>query len=279
MTGRRALVEPSVPPSMRRQCELLGINRSSLYYEPISTEGEELALMRRMDELHLEHPFFGSRMLGRTLRDEGCVVNRKRVQRLMQVMGLESVAPKPNTSKPAPEHPVFPYLLRKLTICRVNQVWASDITYIPMAHGFAYLVAVIDWLSRRVLAWRLSNSLDSAFCIEAVHEALERYGHPDIFNTDQGSQFTAEDFTCVLRERGIAISMDGKGRFIDNIFVERLWRSLKYEEVYLHAYDTVSEARAGIGRYLTFFNEARPHSALGYLTPSRFYDRCLREVA
>jgi putative transposase len=279
MTQRRALVQPGVSPSMRRQCELLGVNRSSLYYESVAPEAEELALMRRMDELHLEHPFFGSRMMTYTLKGEGHSVNRKRVQRLMRVMGLESTAPKPSTSKPAPEHPVYPYLLRNLNICRVNQVWASDITYIPMAHGFVYLVAIIDWYSRRVLAWRLSNTFDSAFCVEALHDALERYGRPEIFNTDQGSQFTAEDFTSVLRERGIAISMDGKGRYIDNIFIERLWRSLKYEEVYLHPYDTVSEARAGIGRYLLFFNEERPHTALGYRTPASFYDGLLREVA
>ena len=272
MKQRRALVEPNIDPSMRRQCELLAVNRSSLYYEPVGPDEEELALMRRIDELHLKHPFFGSRMLTRTLQDEGTEVNRKRVQRLMKLMGLESTAPKPNTSKPAPEHPVYPYLLRGMTISRPNQVWATDITYIPMAHGFAYLVAIIDWYSRRVLSWRLSNTLDADFCVEALREALSRFGTPKIFNTDQGSQFTSEDFTGVLRDRGIKISMDGKGRFLDNIFVERLWRSLKYEEVYLKAYDSLTEARAGIGAYFEFFNHDRPHSALGYQTPAAFYD-------
>ena len=267
MTARRALVEPNDPLSMRWQCELLGVNRSSLYYEPVEPDAEQLGLMRRMDELHLEHPFFGSRMMTQTLKAEGALVNRKRVQRLMRLMGLESTAPKPNTSKPAPEHAVYPYLLRNLTVSRVNQVWAADITYIPMARGFVYLVAIIDWYSRRVLAWRLSNTLETSFCVEALHESLDRYGCPEIFNTDQGSQFTSEDFTDVLLERGIKISMDGKGRFNDNIFVERLWRSLKYEEVYLYAYDTVQVARAGIARYIDFFNGERPHKALGFKRP------------
>jgi putative transposase len=279
MTSRRALVDASVPPSMRRQCELLGVNRSSLYYEPIEPDAEQLALMRRMDELHLQHPAFGSRMLTQTLKREGQEINRKRVQRLMQLMGLESVAPKPNTSKPAPEHPVYPYLLRKLAIVRVNQVWAADITYIPMARGFAYLAAIIDWFSRRVLAWRLSNTLETAFCVDALHEALSRFGRPEIFNTNQGAQFTSGDFTSVLLDHGVKISMDGKGRCIDNVFVERLWRSLKYEEVYLHPYDNLVEARVGIGRYMTFFNDERPHSALGYQTPASFYNELLREAA
>lgn len=279
MTSRRALVDASVPPSMRRQCELIGVNRSSLYYEPVEPDAEQLAVMRRMDELHLQHPAFGSRMLAQMLKGQGEVINRKRVQRLMQLMGLESVAPKPNTSKPAPEHPVYPYLLRKLAIVRVNQVWAADITYIPMARGFAYLAAVIDWLSRRVLAWRLSNTLETTFCVDALHEALARFGQPEIFNTDQGAQFTSDDFTSVLLDRGVKVSMDGKGRCIDNVFVERLWRSLKYEEVYLHPYDNLVEARVGIGRYLTFFNDERPHSALGYQTPARFYNELLREAA
>ncbi len=279
MTSRRALVDASVPPSMRRQCELLGVNRSSLYYEPVEPDAEQLALMRRMDELHLQHPAFGSRMLTQTLKREGQEINRKRVQRLMQLMGLESVAPKPNTSKPAPEHRVYPYLLRKLAIVRVNQVWAADITYIPMARGFAYLAAIIDWLSRRVLAWRLSNTLETAFCVDALHEALARFGQPEIFNTDQGAQFTSEDFTSVLLDRGVKVSMNGKGRCTDNVFVERLWRSLKYEEVYLHPYDSLVEARVGIGRYLTFFNDERPHSTLGNQTPASFYNELLREAA
>lgn len=273
------MVDSNASPSMRRQCELLGVNRSSLYYKPVEPDAEELALMRRMDELHLKHPFFGSRMMTQTLKQQGEDINRKRVQRLMRLMGLESVAPKPNTSKPAPEHPVYPYLLRNLAITRVNQVWAADITYIPMAHGFAYLVAIIDWYSRRLLAWRLSNTLETTFCVEALHEALSRFGAPEIFNTDQGRQFTSEDFTSVLRDRGIKISMDGKGRCTDNVFVERLWRSLKYEEVYLSAYDTLQEARVGIGRYLEFFNYERPHTALGYQTPASFYDGLLPEAA
>jgi putative transposase len=279
MKARRALVEPHSEVSMRRQCELLGVSRSSLYYEPVEPDAEELRLMRRVDELHLEHPFFGSRLMTRTLKAEGFDVNRKRIQRLMRVMGLESVAPKPNTSKPAPEHPVYPYLLRNLKVSRVNQVWASDITYIPMACGFLFLVAIIDLYSRRVLAWRLSNSLETSFCLEALREALERYGRPEIFNTDQGAQFTSEDFTSVLLEHGVKVSMDGRGRCLDNIFVERLWRSLKYEEVYLYAYETVSAARGGIGRYFEFFNNERPHAALGYQTPASFYDGLLHEAA
>lgn len=278
MTERRALIAPSMPPSVRRQCELLAVARASLYYTPVVPDAEELALMLRMDQLHLEHPFFGSRMMTQTLKQEEFVVNRKRVQRLMRLMGLESLAPKPKTSSPAPEHPVYPYLLRELTVSRVNQVWATDITYIPMAHGFAYLVAVIDWYSRRVLAWRLSNSMETNFCIEALLEALERFGKPEIFNTDQGAQFTADSFTRVLRDCGIKISMDGKGRCIDNVFVERLWRSLKYEQVYLNPYDSISEARLGIGGYFTFFNNKRPHKALGYQTPSSFYEGLLRKV-
>ncbi len=272
MSARRGLVDASVPPSMRQQCELLGVARSSLYYEAVEPNAQELALMRQMDELHLAHPFFGSRMMTHTLKNKGYLVNRKRVQRLMRLMDLESTAPKPSTSKPAPEHAVYPYLLRNLTICRINQVFAADITYIPMARGFAYLVAIIDWYSRRVLAWRLSNTLDTTFCTLALLEALARYGSPQIFNTDQGCQFTSSDFTDVLLEGGIKISMDGKGRYLDNIFVERLWRSLKYEEVYLNAYDSMQEARVGIGRYFQFFNDERPHKALGFQTPTSFYD-------
>ncbi len=279
MKARRALVEAEAPLSMRRQCNLLGVNRSSLYYEPVEPNAEELALMRRMDALHLRHPFFGSRMMTQTLKAEGVEVNRKRVQRLMRVMDLESTAPKPNTSKPSPEHVLYPYLLRNLKITKVNQVWASDITYIPMARGFAYLVAIIDWYSRRVLAWRLSNTLETGFCLEALQEALSRYRMPEIFNTDQGSQFTSQDFTDALLDEGIKVSMDGKGRYLDNIFVERLWRSLKYEEVYLHAYETLPEARLGIGGYFKFFNDERPHQALGYQTPAGFFDGLLDQAA
>jgi putative transposase len=276
---RRTLVAADEKPSMRRQCELLDVNRSSLYYKPVDPDFEELRLMRRIDKLHLKYPFYGSRKIAQTLREEGHRVNRKRIQRLMRLMDIESTAPKPNTSKPAPEHPVFPYLLRKLKIDHVNQVWAADITYIPMAHGWAYLVAVIDLYSRRVLSWRLSNSLNSHFCVEALQEALFRFGRPEIFNTDQGSQFTSEDFTELLLKRGVKISMDGKGRCMDNIFVERLWRSLKYEEVYLYAYDGMNQAREGIGRYFEFFNNERPHQMLGYQTPASFYDGLLEQAA
>lgn len=265
------MTEPDLELSIRRQCELLRLSRSGLYYKPEPTSAEELALMRRIDELHLKLPFYGSRKLTQALKAEGHDINRKRVQRLMRRMDIAAIAPKPNTSKPAPEHPVFPYLLRGLAISRVNQVWAADITYIPLARGFAYLVAIIDWYSRRVLSWRLSSSIDSDFCVQALQEALRCYGNPKIFNTDQGSQFTAEAFTSELLDRDIKVSMDGKGRYIDNIFVERLWRSLKYEEVYLHAYDGIDEARAGIDSYMRFFNEDRFHQALGYQTPAAFY--------
>lgn len=265
--------------SVRRQCELLKVSRSGLYYEPEPTSPDELALMRRIDELHLQRPFFGSRKLADALRKEGREANRKRVQRLMRLMGIESMAPKPKTSEPHPEHVRYPYLLRGLAISRVNQVWATDITYIPMKAGFVYLVAIIDWYSRRVLSWRLSNTLDSQFCVEALEEALRRFGQPEIFNSDQGAQFTAEDFTKPLRERGIAISMDGKGRCLDNVFVERLWRSLKYEEVYLHVYDDVKAARTGIARYLAFYNDERAHQALGYQTPAGFYAREMSKAA
>ena len=265
--------------SVRRQCELLRVSRSGLYYEPEPTSPDELALMRRIDELHLKYPFYGSRKLSDVLRKEGREANRKRIQRLMRVMGLEAMVPKPNTSEPHPEHVKYPYLLRGLAISRVNQVWATDITYIPMKAGFVYLVAIMDWYSRRVLSWRLSNTLDTSFCVDALEEAFERFGQPEIFNTDQGSQFTSEDFTTPLRDRGIAISMDGKGRCLDNVFVERLWRSVKYEEVYLHAYADVAEARAGIGRYLAFYNDERAHQALGYQTPAAFYRGLARDAA
>jgi putative transposase len=270
------MVDPASQVSVRRQCELLNVSRSGLYYEPEPTSAEELLLMWRIDEIHLQRPFFGSRNITHRLRAEGHAVNRKRVQRLMRIMGLESLAPKPNTSRSHPEHPVYPYLLRGLEISRVNHVWATDITYIPLAHGFFYLVAVMDWCSRRVLSWRLSNTLDSTFCVEALEDALERFGTPEIFNTDQGAQFTSDAFTQVLRNRGVKISMDGKGRCIDNVFVERLWRSLKYEEVYLHAYENGREAKDGIGRYFTFYNEERPHQALGYQTPAAFFQTLLR---
>jgi putative transposase len=279
MKARRCLIGPDERTSIRRQCELLGVGRSSVYYVPVGPDAEELELMRRIDELHLEFPFYGSRSIARELRSKGCRVNRKRVQRLMRLMGLESVAPKPNTSKPNEGHPVYPYLLRGVTIDRPNQVWAADITYIPLARGFAYLVAIMDWHSRRVLSWRLSNTLDATSCVEALQEALSHFGRPEIFNSDQGSQFTAKDFTDVLLAAGVKISMDGKGRCIDNVFVERLWRSLKYEDVYLKAYTNLIEARAGIGAYFQFYNTRRAHHALGYQTPASFYDGLLGRAA
>jgi putative transposase len=276
---RRGYVLRDESLSIRRQCEILGLNRSGLYYESVGLDPEDLDLMRCIDKLHLELPFYGSRRIAREFRSQGLVVNRKRVQRLMRIMGLEAIAPKPNTSRPAPEHAVYPYLLRGLSIDRPNQVWAADITYIPLTHGYAYLVAIMDWCSRRVLSWRLSNSLDSEFCVEALDEALRRFGQPEIFNTDQGSQFTAVTFTDALLDRGIKISMDGKGRCIDNVFVERLWRSLKYEDVYLNDYDDLVEARVGIGRYFEFYNNRRQHQTLGYQTPASFYDCLITEAA
>jgi putative transposase len=254
-----------------RQAQLLNICRGSVYYLPRATSPGDLALMRRIDELHLDYPFAGARMLRDLLATEGIIVGRLHVSTLMKRMGIEAIYRKPNTSKPAPGHKIHPYLLRRLAVTRPNQVWAMDITYIPMARGFVYLAAVVDWFSRRVLSWRLSISMDASFCIEAVEEALGRYGRPEIFNTDQGSQFTSIVFTTLLRDNDIAISMDGRGSWRDNVFVERLWRSIKYEEVYLRAYDTVSEARASIGRYLTFYNGRRPHSSLDRKTPDDAY--------
>jgi len=279
MRARRCLIGPDEQTSMRRQCELLGVSRSSVYYVPVKPDAEELELMRRIDEIHLECPFYGSRSIARALGSKGHRVNRKRIQRLMRLMGLESVAPKPNTSKPNEEHPVYPYLLRGVSIDRPNQVWAADITYIPLARGFAYLVAIMDWHSRRVLSWRLSNTLDATFCVEALREAVSRFGRPEIFNSDQGSQFTSKDFTDVLLGAGVKISMDGKGRCLDNVFVERLWRSLKYEDVYIRAYADLVEARAGIGRYFSSYNSLRRHQALGHQTPAAFYDDLMARAA
>lgn len=253
------------------QAQELGISRGSVYYEPRPVSNADLALMRRIDELHLEYPFVGSRMLRGLLAGEDIIVGRLHVATPMKRMGLEAIYRRPNTSKPAPGHKIYPYLLRKLPVTRANQVWAMDITYIPMARGFVYLAAVIDWFSRRVLSWRLSITMQADFCIEAVEEALARFGKPEIFNTDQGSQFTSIDFTTVLLAKGIKISMDGKGAWRDNVFVERLWKSVKYEEVYLPAYETVSHARASIGRYLDFYNGRRPHSRLGGKMPDQTY--------
>ena len=257
--------------SVTRQAKLLGIGRGSVYYRPRPVSESDLKLMQRIDRLHLELPFAGSRMLQGLLKQEGFEVGRLHVASLMKSMGIEALYRRPNTSKPAPGHKIYPYLLRKLPIIRPNQVWAMDITYIPMARGFIYLAAVLDWFTRRVLAWRVSITLEVDFCIEAVEEALAKHGTPEIFNTDQGSQFTSTDFIKMLAAREIKISMDGKGAWRDNVFIERLWRSIKYEEVYLRAYASVSEARAGIGRYLTFYNSRRPHSSLDGRTPDQAY--------
>jgi putative transposase len=254
-----------------QQAKVLGISRGSVYYLPRLVPAADLATMRRIDELHLEFPFAGSRMLRDLLNEEGIRIGRCHVATLMKRIGVEALYRKPNTSKPAPGHRIYPYLLRGMTIDRPNQVWAMDITYIPMARGFVYLAAVVDWFSRRVLAWRLSITMEAAFCVEALEEALAGYGRPEIFNTDQGAQFTSLAFTDVLTKAGIAISMDGRGSWRDNVFVERLWRTVKYEEVYLRAYDSVSDARILIGRYLTFYNGRRPHSSLDRQTPNQAY--------
>jgi len=265
---RRAMVErPAEDLSVRRQCALLNLARSGVYRPRPVVEADDLALMRRIDELHLELPFYGSRRMMFELNKEGRGVNRKRVQRLMRVMGIEALVPRPGTSKAAPGHKIYPYLLRGLAIGEPNHVWAADITYIPMAHGFLYLVAIIDWASRAVLAWRLSNTMDTSFCLAALEEALARYGRPKIFNTDQGAQFTSAAFTGRLEAAGVAISMDGRGRFMDNIFIERLWRSIKYEEIHLKAYADGREARAGIGNWMIFYNVRRPHQAMNNQTP------------
>lgn len=256
---------------LTRQASLLRLSRSSVYYLPRPVPPARLAIMRRMDELHLDYPFAGSRMLRDLLRAEGITIGRVAVATLMRRMGIEALYRRPNTSKPAPGHKIYPYLLRNLVVDRPNQVWAMDITYIPMARGFVYLAAVVDWFSRRVLAWKLSITLETEFCLDAVRDALARHGKPAIFNTDQGSQFTSVAFTGLLQEQKIAISMDGRGAWRDNVFVERLWRTVKYEEVYLRAYDSVSEARASLGRYLDFYNARRPHSSLGARTPEQAY--------
>jgi putative transposase len=265
--------------ALTRQAKILKLSRSGLYYRPRPVPPADLAVMRRIDELHLDYPFAGSRMLRDLLRGEGVEIGRQRVARMMKRMGIEALYRRPNTSKPTPGHKIYPYLLRCVAVERPNQVWAMDITYIPMARGFVYLAAVVDWFSRRVLAWRVSITMEVAFCLEAVEEALARHGRPEIFNTDQGSQFTGQDFTGLLLDNAIAISMDGKGAWRDNVFVERLWRSVKYEEVYLRAYDSVGEARASIGRYLDFYNRKRPHSSLDARTPDHAYFHNLLQVA
>ena len=265
---RRALVEreaTALPVS--RQCRLLAVSRASVYRRPGQVSEEDCTVMALIDRQYLARPYYGSRRMAAWLATQGHVVNRKRVRRLMRLAGLVAIYQRPNTSKPAPAHKICPYRLGGISIERVNQVWCSDVTYIPMARGFLYLVVIMDWVSRAVLAWRLSNTLGAEFCVEALEEALSQHGQPEIFNTDQGSQFTSDDFTGTLERHKVTISMDGKGRYLDNIFVERLWRSLKYEEVYLTAYASVAEARAGIGSWLGFYNQERQHQSLGYRTP------------
>jgi putative transposase len=265
------MIGPSEPLSISSQCRLLDISRSSFYYKPKPMKKEDLELMRLIDEQFLKTPTWGSRSMRNYLRRLGYKINRKRVQRLMRIMGLEPIYPKPRTSRPHPDHKVYPYLLRDLTINRPNQVWTSDITYIPMRRGFMYLVAVMDWYSRKILSFRVSNTLDSEFCIEAMEEALLRYGKPEIFNTDQGSQFTSRGFVGVLESHGIQVSMDGRGRAQDNIFIERLWWTLKYHYIYLHAFDSGSELRQGLRQWVDFYNQERPHQALDNLTPDEVY--------
>ena len=271
MSERRAKIHAEHALPKTRRCELLDVARSTAYYRPEPFSEEDRVLMRLIDEIHLQWPFYGSRRIRDELEERGHTVNRKRVQRLMRQMGVRALYPRQRTSQPGKGHKLYPYLLRDVPIERANQVWASDICYIPMAKGFMYLVAIMDWHSRRVLSWRVSNTLDTAFCIEALEEALRRFGAPEIFNTDQGAQFTSEAFTGVLKENGVDISMDGKGRWVDNVFVERLWRSVKYEDVYLRAYETPTELRAGLGRYFEFYNTRRRHSALDRRTPDAVY--------
>ena len=267
-SDRRARLDRAHPElSIRRQCAMLGLARSGVYRKPRPANDNDLEALGRIDALFTGRPFFGARRLARTLTAEGFPIGRKRVRRLMRLMGIEALGPKPRTSKPAPGHKIYPYLLRGLSIERPNQVWAADITYIPLPRGFLYLVAVIDWASRAVLSWRLSNTLDASFCVAALEEALAKYGKPDIFNTDQGSQFTGSAFTGVLLNAGVRVSMDGRGRWMDNVFVERLWRSLKHEDVYLKGYADGREAKVGIGEWIAFYNERRLHQALGYRAP------------
>ena len=264
------MIDPCGALTLSRQCALVGVSRSSLYHRPVGESLENLSLMRRMDELHLEHPFYGSRQMSSHLRREGVVAGRHRVRRLMRLMGMEAVYRKPRTSEPNPGHRVYPYLLRDVEVDRANMAWCADITYIPVSRGFFYLVAVMDWMSRHVLSWRLSNTMDSGFCIEALEAAL-RVGAPEIFNTDQGSQFTSLAFTERVLASGALCSMDGRGRYLDNIFIERLWRSLKYEAVYLHELADGRDAERVIGSWFEFYNETRPHSSLGGRTPAEAY--------
>ncbi len=279
IAGRKAMTDRDHKLPLARQAKAVGISRGSIYYRPRPVGEAGLGLMRRIDELHLEYPFAGSRMMRGLLRQEGLSSGRRHIATLMRRMGIEALYRKPNTSRRRPGHTVYPYLLRGLEVSRPNQVWAMDITYIPMARGFVYLAAVMDWHSRKVLAWRVSVTMDTDFCVEALEESLGRHGAPEIFNTDQGSQFTSDAFTGLLKANGIQISMNGKGSWKDNVFVERLWKSVKYEEVYLRAYESVPEARTGLGRYFEFYNAGRPHSSLGGMTPDQFFDRAPAESA
>ena len=273
------MVERTDPLSIKRQCELLDLPRSTFYHvaEPVSDD--DLAIMALIDRCHLKHPFYGSRRIRDWLSDEGHHVNRKRVQRLMRTMGIVAQYPKRNLSAANRAHKIYPYLLRDLVIDRPNQVWAADITYLPMARGFIYLVAIMDWHSRKVLAWRLSNTMDASFCVEALEDAIAAYGTPEIFNTDQGSQFTGDDFTGVLKRNDIKISVDGKGRWVDNVFIERLWRSVKYEEVYLKAYDDIRSARMSLKNYFVFYNSERRHQSLDRQTPDSVYYEAAMQLA
>ena len=269
---KKQMIEPERSgPSISRQCELLGLNRSSFYYQPQPIKIEDLELMRLIDEQYLKTPAYGSRSMTRHFRRQGRKVNRKRIQRLMRLMGIEAIYPKPHTSRPHPEHKIFPYLLRNLTIDHVNHVWCSDITYIPMAHGFMYLVVVMDWFSRRILSWRVSNTLESDFCVHALNDALNRYGTPEIFNTDQGAQFTSNDFIQALTDHDVAISMDGRGRCQDNIFIERLWWTIKHHYLYLHSFTTGSRLRRGLSDWIRYYNRERGHSSLDDRTPYEVY--------
>lgn len=272
MSERRARISSDNPLAVTRQCELLDVSRSTAYHQPQPVATRDLAVMAGIDRIHLDYPFYGSRRIRDELADRGFgVVNRKRIQRLMATMGLAALYPRRRTSAPGVAHRIHPYRLRGLTIDRPNQVWATDICYIPMARGFMYLVAIMDWYTRRVLSWRLSNTMDTAFCVDALNDAIQRFGCPEIFNTDQGAQFTADAFTSVLEHHEIAISMDGKGRWVDNVFVERLWRTVKYEDIYLKAYETPRELERGLEQYFNFYNARRRHASLGRRTPDAMY--------
>lgn len=271
------MVDQAIEMSIKRQCELLKVNRSSYYYQEVPVSEDDLVLMKLIDELYLKRPTLGSRSMVDRLKDKGHEVNRKRVQRLMRLMGIEAIYPKPKTSMANKQHKVYSYLLKDIRVERANQVWVTDITYIPMHRGYCYLVAIMDLYSRKILSWRLSNTMDTRFCIDALKEALRKYPKPEIFNTDQGSQFTSNDFTNILKAHDIQISMDGKGRWIDNVFIERFWRSLKYEEVYLRAYDDLRQAKKSIRDYITDYNQARRHTSLNRQTPNKVYNQSMNE--